>query len=63
MIIQEILNELKICDYTYDKGNGTIKTNVIMDFPSQELAKITSSLKEYKIVFTVDRSHNIRIEE
>ena len=32
-------------------------------YSSQELAKITSSLKEYKVIFTVDRNHNIRIEE
>ena len=63
MTIEEILNELNICDYTYDKQNGTIKTNEAVNFQSQELGKITSSLKEYKIIFTVDRNHNIRIEE
>ena len=63
MIITEILNELNICDYTYDKHNGTIQTNETVNFQSQELGKITSSLKEYKIIFTVDRNHNIRIEE
>ncbi len=63
MIIKEILNELNICDYTYNKQNGTIKTNETMNSQPEELGKITSSLKEYKIVFTVDRSHNIRIEE
>ncbi len=62
-MIEEILNELDICDYTYDKQNGTIKTNEAVGFLSQELAKITSSLKEYKIIFTVDRNQNIRIEE
>ncbi len=63
MIIEEILNELNICDYTYNKQNGTIKMNKEVSFQSQELGKITSSLKEYKIIFTVDRNHNIRIEE
>ncbi len=56
MIIEEILNELNICDYTYDKQNGTIKMNEAVSFQSQELGKITSSLKEYKIIFTVDRN-------
>jgi len=63
MIIEEILNELNICDYTYDKKKGTINTNEAINFQSKELGKITSSLKEYKIIFTVDRDHNIRIEE
>ena len=62
-MIEEILNELNICDYTYDKQNGTIKTNGALNFQSEELGKITSSLKEYKVIFTVDRNHNIRIEE
>ncbi len=63
MIVEEILNELNLCDYTYDKQNGTIKTNQVINFQSEELGKITSSLKEYKIIFTVDRNYNIRIEE
>jgi len=63
MIIEEILNELNICDYTYDKQNGTIRTNKVVNFQSHELGKITSSLKECRVVFTVDRNHNVRIEE
>ncbi len=62
-MIEEILNELKISNYTYDKLSGTIKVNGSLNPHSNELGKITSSLKEYKIIFSVDRDHNIRIEE
>lgn len=62
MIIEEILNELNILDYIYDKQNGTIKANKILDLQSKELGKITSSIKEYKIIFTVDRDHNITMD-
>ena len=61
-MIEEILNELKISNFTYDKQSGIIKVNTSLNPLSEELGKITSSLKEYQIVFSVDRKHNIRIE-
>jgi hypothetical protein len=63
MIIEEILNELKICHYTYDKKNGVIKASINTSLESNELGKITTALKNYNVIYSVDRKQNIQIEE
>jgi len=63
MIVEEILNELKICHYSYDKINGTIKVSESVNIESDELGRITTELKNNHIVYSVDRNQNIQIEE
>ncbi len=63
MIIGEILNELEVCNYTYDKKSGIIKVSDNINLESKELGEITALLKNYQVVYSVDRNHNIILEE
>ncbi len=63
MIIEEILNELKICNYTYDKKSGIIKVSNGVSLESKELGEITALLKNYQVIYSVDRNQNIILEE
>ncbi len=63
MIVQEIMNDLEISDFTYDKKNGIIKINENINENSKELFQITTLLKSYQVVFSLDKNKNIVLEE
>jgi len=63
MIIEEILDELKLCNYTYDKTNGIIKVSNDINLESKELSEITEILKKYQVVYSVDKNNDIILEE